>query len=147
MQLLTILSFFILSLLCLAQDSPKPPSSPCQYSCPLFNTLRSNPWPLVKREGAIGWDSHYTIFDCVYAVPSSQSDLAISEWKCSYDKRTGLQALAAAGDNCPPRALQCPSSSDPHAAEPQFSHMENVEVLPWVENGRFLLYLMEHHPS
>ncbi|KAF9556628.1 hypothetical protein CPC08DRAFT_90696 [Agrocybe pediades] len=139
-----------------AQNSPTTSKTPCLFSCPLANDNPSGSWPLVKRAGAVGWDSYYTIFECVYSIPSSKSDLPISEWKCSYDKRTGLQSLAASNDYCPPKALPCPSSSPSSPVqsgetsredEPQFSNIEKVEVMPWVENGRFLLYLMEHHPG
>jgi len=83
-SLLATFFFFLLPLFGEAQDTSA--SKTCLFSCPLTNTNPTTPWPLVKRANALGWNSHYTIFECVYAVPSSQSDLAISEWKCAYDK-------------------------------------------------------------
>jgi len=157
-----ILSTFLLAIIPLiaAQDvhsspestSPSSSSSSieaqCKFSCPPRNTLS---WSLVKRKHAVGWDSYYTLFECVYAVPEKDSDLSISEWKCSYDKRTGHQTLSAAGDNCPPEAIPCPSFSAgqdiAQAQMPMFSNFAKDEIPPWVENGRFLLWLKEHQPE
>ena len=89
--LASFLVFFFLPIFILAQETSV--SKQCLFSCPLTNANPTNPWPLVKRTHAIGWDSHYTIFECVYAVPSSHSDLSISEWKCAYDKVSNMPLI------------------------------------------------------
>ncbi|PPR05342.1 hypothetical protein CVT26_011605 [Gymnopilus dilepis] len=149
----------------LAQSEGNPATSSasqCLFSCPELD-LQS--WPLVKRPWTIGWDSYYSIFECVYAIRRPNPTPELTEHKCSYDKnlptqkQSGLQRLAAAGDNCPPQAVPCPptGSSEPQgdgldaASEalhaPKFSNQESDETPPWVENGRFLLWMSEHPPA
>ncbi|KAH9474363.1 hypothetical protein JR316_0012821 [Psilocybe cubensis] len=152
-----LLNSGILALVCLlqlqlgfSQDTNPTPS--CTFSCPPENLAS---WKLVKRPFALGFDTFYTIFDCVYATLHPTPDDIVSERKCSYNKHTGSQALEAAGDNCPPQAIPCPDPPSPDSdaqstqahQEPLFSNIKGEEVLPWVEGGRYLLYLSEHPPS
>ncbi|KDR70745.1 hypothetical protein GALMADRAFT_75998 [Galerina marginata CBS 339.88] len=129
-----------------AQDAADGSSIPsCTFSCPETNSLS---WSLVKRPHTIGFNTYYSIFECVYSTPSVSTTR--SEHKCSYYKHTGSQALGAAGDNCPPNAIPCSQPSSPEAAgeaatTPLFSHQDNEELPAWVESGRYLLYLQEHH--
>ncbi|PPQ87648.1 hypothetical protein CVT25_011486 [Psilocybe cyanescens] len=116
--------------LSLAQDTPSSSSltPSCTFYCPPENIVS---WKLAKRPFTVGFDSFYSIFEC----------------------HTGSQALEAAGDNCPPQAIPCPESpssdSDSQSTQiqttPTFSHIDGEEVVPWVEGGRYLLYLSDTH--
>ncbi|KAF8876976.1 hypothetical protein CPB84DRAFT_379267 [Gymnopilus junonius] len=132
-------------------------ASTCLFSCPESD---ASSWPLVKRPHTIGWESYYSIFECVYSIPKTNPSQELHEHKCSYGKQSGIQRLRVANDNCPPRAIQCPQPRlydpeddegedhvEPPLNKPKFSNLDAEEVPPWVDNGRYLLFLSEHHPS
>lgn len=56
-------------------------------------------------------------------------------------QETGDQRLGFAGDGCPQAAVPCQGGVG------IFSDKERNEVPPWVETGRYLLYLKEHPPQ
>ncbi|KIM36226.1 hypothetical protein M413DRAFT_31825 [Hebeloma cylindrosporum] len=126
-------------------DSPVPAS--CTFSCPAVDSVSR---PLVKRPHAVGFNSHYSIFECAYHTRGEPRDF---ERKCSYYKETGLKALSATDDDCPPNAVPCPEAHSTSAAglgrpptrNPMFSNFEKDEVPSWVVGGRYLLYLKEHN--
>ncbi|KAF8965729.1 hypothetical protein BDZ97DRAFT_1757015 [Flammula alnicola] len=154
-----LFSSLFLSLPCIifAQDTAVGDELPlsCTFSCPEANAASL---PLVNRPHAIGYESFYSVFECIYATPNSQS----SENKCSYYKvqaptwihvldgsqrhlqTSGLQALDSEGDNCLPNAVPC--SGRENSKPPMFSGESKEEIAPWVEGGRSLLYLKEHQP-
>ncbi|KAF9531273.1 hypothetical protein CPB83DRAFT_132098 [Crepidotus variabilis] len=106
----------------------------CTFSCPEVDDLSQ---PLVKRPGAIGFDSYYSIFECRYASPSS-------EHACFYEKSSGEQKLASVNNNCPESAVSC-TNNDGRLSE--FSNPDKEEVSPWIEFGRVQLRFIEHGVS
>ncbi|KAF9470838.1 hypothetical protein BDN70DRAFT_869509 [Pholiota conissans] len=107
----------------------------CKFSCPELDLLAQ---PLVKRANAIGHNSFYSVFECFYFSAESRS----MAHKCSYDKTTGAHRLGYRDDQCPPSAVPCENNEE---RPPKFSNFEDgLDVPPWVENGRYLLYLKEH---
>ncbi|CAA7263454.1 unnamed protein product [Cyclocybe aegerita] len=131
----------------LAQETTTPKAESCTYSCP---EVDSSHRPLVKRPFSAGPNSFYTIFECTYYSYVA----TLQEHTCSYNKHSGFLAIGGAGDECPPKAVACPQggSSPPQAisdSEPEqpplFSKQEKDEVPAWIEMGRYLLWLKEHH--
>jgi hypothetical protein len=59
-----------------------------------------------------------------------------------------MKALGATDDDCPQNAIPCPDGNSPAGADlegrPMFSNLVD-EVPPWVEGGRYPLYLKEHN--
>ncbi|KAF8815493.1 hypothetical protein BYT27DRAFT_7079884 [Phlegmacium glaucopus] len=137
--LLFSVSLALLPCIVIAQDQDNA-KSPCSFSCPTTDKLSQ---PLVKRPHAIGFESFYSIFECIYL--SSNSNLP--EHTCSYYKDSGLQALGSPGDHCIPTAATCPTLAGESAESkpPLFSSQDKDEVPSWVEAGRYHLYLKEHH--
>jgi len=129
--------FLILPCMVIAQDIVK---TPCSFSCPTMDKLSQ---PLVKRPYAIGFESFYSIFECKYL--SSNEDLPYPT--CSYYKDSGLQALGSLHDHCIPNAVPCSDSAQESTETdpPSFSNQDKDEVPPWVETGRYLVYLKENH--
>ncbi|KAF8159010.1 hypothetical protein BJ912DRAFT_1050219 [Pholiota molesta] len=109
----------------------------CTFSCPEADIFSL---PLVRRPNAVGYDSFYSIFQCIYLTPGEQSPTH----KCTYDKASGKQRLSYIGDGCPPTAVPC--LKEGNARPPMFSNQEKDEVPPWVEGARYLMYLKEHKP-
>ncbi|KAF8153435.1 hypothetical protein B0H34DRAFT_625906, partial [Crassisporium funariophilum] len=120
----------------------------CTFSCPPTDMRERT---LVKQPHAIGFDSFYSIFECIYMSPAQKP----VQHTCSYLKTTGLQILGSINDNCHPTAIPCadPTSistgtDSDVAASPNgkalFSNEDKEYLLPWVENGRYLLFLKEH---
>jgi hypothetical protein len=107
--------------------------APCAYSCH-ENDL--NGMPLTTTPTALGWESAYSVFECVY---SKLEDHKLNQHKCSYYKNTGNQAIGYFDDGCPTKAVEC-SSVD----TPKFSAQGKYETPPWIERERYLAYLMGH---
>ncbi|EDR01529.1 ectomycorrhiza-regulated small secreted protein [Laccaria bicolor S238N-H82] len=137
----TFVALVLFPLCCLAHPQESPPpvvtTTTCSYSCPPndYSGFR-----LISKVDAIGYDSAYSIFECVYrdevvgGVKKAQT--------CSYHKNSGLRALSSqAIPSCPTQALPCMAGS-----QPVFSNMDGKtpETPPWVESGRFLLWKKEN---
>ncbi|KAM6501027.1 ectomycorrhiza-regulated small secreted protein [Amanita muscaria] len=122
----------LITLLPVALAAADPPS-PCEYSCPGKN---QNEWELWNTPTALGWDSAYSIFECMYSTIENHKQ---NKRTCSYYKTNGKQALGYAGDACPPQAIECST-----VETPLFSTQGKYETPPWVEHGRELAHLMGH---
>jgi len=136
-RLLSLILSVILPCIVIAQDEAKSGTT-CSFSCPATDKLSQ---PLVKRPYAVGFESFYSIFECIYQ--SSDSNLPGHIHTCSYYKDSGLQALGSLDDHCIPTAVACSTSDE--AGPPLFSSQDKDEVPPWVDAGRYHLYLKEHH--
>ncbi|KAF9031046.1 hypothetical protein BJ165DRAFT_1519287 [Panaeolus papilionaceus] len=130
--LATLLSSLFLP--ALAQDFFSSSPAACTFSCP---TEDLNGLALAKRPYVVGFNSTYSIFECVFHSASSPHP----EHKCSYYKPTGNHMLGYKDDGCPPTAVVC----DDDNPTPSFSNFPKDEVPPWFEVDRSLLYLKEHH--
>ncbi|KAF9051557.1 hypothetical protein BJ165DRAFT_1524487 [Panaeolus papilionaceus] len=143
---LWIVWFFLLVSVSHSQEAPSEPVAPidCTFSCPPTDLQGG---VLVKRPNAIGFNSHYSIFECVYLLKSAEP--TPTEHTCSYWKEYGEQILGSIGDNCSPKAVPCPNLAEGQhidtANPPLFSHQEKAEVLPWFDSIRYPLWLKEHH--
>ncbi|PPQ67769.1 hypothetical protein CVT24_002779 [Panaeolus cyanescens] len=141
---LSILWLYLISSLTLAQESPSESVAPieCSFSCPPVD-LKDG--VLVKRPRAIGYNSHYSIFECIYLSKSAKH----AEHTCSYWKLYGEKILGSVDDNCPQKAIPCPNLSQGERIDPSnpplFSNQEKPELAPWFESGRYPLWLKEHH--
>lgn len=141
----------------------------CNYTCPLMDR-RDQRLVTQRHTAAIG--SPYSIFECVWVVAQSIWSLSRSQstfdryslsksaqtHTCSYEKVqrgseqnvqtqlnyliqvTGFEKLGYKVDDCHSEALKCSQAFEPASVETQ------VEVPPWVESGRFQLYLKGHYP-
>ncbi|KAG2005487.1 hypothetical protein CC2G_001889 [Coprinopsis cinerea AmutBmut pab1-1] len=139
-----ILTFLlILGALALPQDDQPQTDDPgCTFSCPTVDSAGNE---LVRSPLAISPSSDwYTIFDCVYAPPQQQ----VLAHTCHYDKSSGVQMMRSDEDNCPPVAVCRPKDS---SSKPLYSGQDDsgeelkYEVPPWVDFGRYQLWLKEHH--
>ncbi|KIK06064.1 hypothetical protein K443DRAFT_308228 [Laccaria amethystina LaAM-08-1] len=137
----TFVALVLFPLSCLAHPQEPPPplvtTTTSSYSCPPndYSGFR-----LISKVDAIGYDSAYSIFECVYRIEM----LGVVErvQTCSYYKNSGLRALSSqALPSCPTQALPCMAGS-----QPLFSKVDSniPETPPWVESGRFLLWKKEN---
>ncbi|KAK2460705.1 hypothetical protein APHAL10511_007175 [Amanita phalloides] len=101
----------------------------CEYSCPEKDQKE---WGLLSEPTAIGPDSVYSIFECVYTNTENVHT-------CTYYKDIGEQAEGYAGNACPPQAVRCVDVDIP-----RFSGQEEYQAPPWVSDGRWMRHLMAH---
>ncbi|KAF9446092.1 hypothetical protein P691DRAFT_623634, partial [Macrolepiota fuliginosa MF-IS2] len=101
------------------------------YSCPPADESGQ---ALLKHTLAVPRESDYSIFECVYGIPNPSP----ATQSCFYNKLHGGQVLGARADACPDEAPCLETTGS-------FSSQGHPEVPPWIENGRWLLHVMENH--
>ncbi|KAF8232725.1 hypothetical protein L208DRAFT_1396951 [Tricholoma matsutake] len=102
------------------------------YTCPEAD---NNGYVLMGSPYALPPEGSYSIFDCVYGLPKTET----KPHTCHYYKVSGEYGLGSEHTSCPRQAPTCLA-----VGAPRFSALEKEE-LTWVENGRHLLWLKEHH--
>jgi len=105
----------------------------CEYSCPEKDL---NELSLATDSSAIGYESSYSIFECIYSIVENSKE---NKHTCNYYKNNGEKAIGHANDACPPQGVKCSE-----VGTPRFSAQGKYEVPPWIETGRYSRYLIAH---
>ncbi|KAF8635736.1 hypothetical protein AX15_000352 [Amanita polypyramis BW_CC] len=105
----------------------------CEYSCPEKDQTG---WELTTSTTAIGYESSYSIFECIYSKMVNDER---TQHTCNYYKKDGGHAIGYVRDACPPQAVKCADVNTP-----RFSAQGKYETPAWIEQGRYMRYLMVH---